>query len=405
MTKKHLLMIASLLSFSLTGCHLFSSSETENTEPTDEDTEDIEEIAPPEKAPDPIPEEDTKNMVSFYGLGDNLIHQQIFEYAQIDDQNYDFKPIYHLLSEQIANTDLAFINQESIIGGDTFGFSGYPAFNTPSDMAENLVDLGFDIVNGSNNHTLDKGSTGVQNTLNYWEPYSEDVLFTGVFASQEDRDTIQIVEKNGLKFAVLAYTYGTNGLVPDESYQLNYFDPDLITQDVTRAQELSDFVIVSAHWGDEHVFEPNQMQYDYAQLFADLDVDVVVGNHSHTIQPIEWVTGADGNETLVIYSLGNALASTTSDRNLLGGSVQFDFVAEDEELSIENVSFNPHVIHYEEAIPGDILSRTDFEIYPLTDYSEEVAAQHALVGFEDNVISVEKYQQKVDEVIPAEFLE
>jgi len=394
MTKNRLLLMYSLFSLSLTSCHLFSPSETENTETPDKSTEDVEEIASPEQEPDPIPEEDAKNTVSFYALGDNLIHQQIFEYAQTDDQAYDFKPIYHLLSEQIANADLAFINQESIIGGDALGFSGYPAFNTPSDMTENLVDLGFDIVNGSNNHTLDKGTTGVQNTLNYWEPYSENVLFTGVFASQEDRDTIQIVEKNGLKFAVLAYTYGTNGLVPDESYQLNYFDPDLITQDVARAQELSDFVIVSAHWGDEHAFEPNQMQYDYAQLFADLDVDVVVGNHSHTIQPIEWVTGADGNETLIIYSLGNALASTISDRNLLGGSIQFDFVAEDEELSIENVSFNPHVIHYEEAIRGDILSRTNFEIYPLADYPEEKAAQHALVGFEDNVISVEKSQQK-----------
>lgn len=395
-------MIYSLFYLFLAGCSLFSSP------PTDPPPEPEEiEKAPEDSVVDTTeePEEALKNTVSFYGLGDNLIHQPIFAYAQVDDHTFDFKPIYHLLSEQIANADLAFINQESIIGGDELGFSGYPAFNTPSDMAENLVDLGFDIVNGSNNHSLDKGTLGVQNTLNYWAQYSEDILFTGVFDSQEHRDAIPIIEKNGLKFSILTYTYGTNGLVPDDSYQLNYFEPDLIVDDVQRAQELSDFVIVSAHWGDEHAFVPNQMQYEYAQLFADLGVDVVIGNHSHTIQPIEWVTGEDGSETLVVYSLGNVLASSISDVNLLGGSIQFDFVAEDEKLSIENVHFTPHVIHYEEGVAGNIDSRTNFEIYPLADYPEEKAAQHALVGFEDNVISVEKYQQKVDEVIPAEFLE
>lgn len=396
----------SSITFLITGCGLLPSSpEEEAFEPEEEISENISEETPKEAPEEPASEDENIQKVSFYGVGDNLIHEQIFNYAQTDEGAYDFKSIYENLADSITDADLSFVNQESIIGGDDLGFSGYPSFNTPSDMIENLVDLGFDIVSGSNNHTLDYGTTGVQNTLNYWADYEEDILFTGAFASQEDRDTIPIIEVDDLNFAILTYTYGTNGLVPDYSYQLNYFDPELITEDVNRAQELSDFVLVSAHWGDEHSFAPNQMQVEYAELFADLGVDVVLGGHSHTIQPIEWVAGEEGNETLVIYSLGNFLASTTSDINLLGGSIQFDFVQEDEEYFIDNVQFEPHVIHYEEGTPGDISTRTNFKLHPLADYLDDLAAQHALNNFEDNIIQVENYEEIVRDVIAEEFLQ
>lgn len=289
------------------------------------------------------------------------------------------------------------------MGGDERGFSGYPAFNTPSDMAGNLVELGFDIVNGSNNHTLDIGTTGLLNSLNYWSAYEDEVLFTGAFESQEHRDTIPVVEKDGVTFSILTYTYGTNGIQPDAPYRVNYFNSDLITDDVNRAKELSDFVVVAAHWGDEHAFYPNQMQLDYAQLFADLEVDVVLGSHSHTLQPIEWVTGETGHETLVIYSLGNLVAASLSDINLLGGTISFDLVKDEDMKSIENIYFEPFIIHYEAGTPGNIDTRTNFEVIKLDDYTPELEQRHALNGYEDNVISIDKYQGIVDEVISGEF--
>src|SRR5699024_11834018 len=117
------------------------------------------------------------------------------------------------------------------------------------------------------------------------------LVFTAVINDQADRHNILIIEVNGLNFSVLTYTYGTNWINPEFPYLLNYFDPELITNDVQRAQEMSDFVIVAAYMGDEHSFTANQMQLEYAQLFADLGVDLVVGGHSHTIQPIESITG------------------------------------------------------------------------------------------------------------------
>lgn len=391
----------------LTGCGFLSPSQDvdvteEPVEVSEETTDSVEDV---KEIPEVMPEENPRIEVSFFGVGDNLIHSQIFNYAQKEDDTFDFKPIYENYSDDIQNADIAFINQESIIGGDDLGFSGFPTFNTPSDMAENLVDLGFDIVVGSNNHSLDKQTAGVQNTLAYWSTFEDEVLFTGVFDSQEHRDEIPIVEVNGLTFSVLTYTYGTNGVIPEAPYQINYFDPELITNDVTRAQEVSDFVIVAAHMGDEHSLSANQMQLDYAQLFADLGVDLMMGSHSHTIQPIEWVTGENGNETLVVYSLGNFLASTPSDINLLGGSLHLNFVEENDEHFIDDVRFEPHLIHYEEEVEGDISTRTNFEIFKLNEYPDELAEKHALNNFEDNIISVENYQNIAEDVIDAEFLE
>lgn len=383
----------------------------QNEEPTDPPSEEngsseVPEEEDPDEEDVPVEEDPSasREVVSFVGVGDNLIHNEIFEYALTEEGSYDFKPIYENVAQDIQNADLSFINQETMFGGDDRPFLGYPAFNTPSDMAGDLVETGFNLMSIANNHTLDMGVTGTLNMLEYLSEYEEDLNYTGAFETQEDRDEIELIEKNGLTFSFLAYTYGTNGIAPDTSYRVNYFDPDLITQDVQRAQEVSDFVIVSAHWGDEHAFTPDAMQEDYAQLFADLEVDAIIGHHSHTIQPVEWITGENGNETLVVYSLGNFLASTTSDFNLLGGMISFDFVQEEEDRFIENVSWEPLVIHYENDEPQNIDTRSQFEIYKLEEYTEELASQHGVNVHRDNEVSIESYIEIIDDVIDTDFL-
>lgn len=394
--------IFALLSVSLTLSACTSVSEPQSSEISEPVVEDQSKKMTRELSTTII--EDTEVKLSFYGVGDNLIHSEIIDYAQIEEDAFNFKPIYQNITDDIQTADLSFINQESIIGGDDLGYTGYPTFNTPSDMVINLVDLGFNIISGSNNHSLDLGTSGIENTLKYWGDYQNDILFTGVFDSQESRDTTDIIEVDGMKFAILTYTYGTNSIEPEFSYLVNYFDSELISEDVQKAKEISDFVIVSAHWGDEHTLAPNQMQVEYAKLFADLEVDLVLGTHSHTIQPVEWMKGTNGNETLVIYSLGNLVASSTSDINMLGGSISLDFIQDGEEHYIDNVKFIPLVIHYETAIEGDIDSRTNFEIFKLSEYSEELANEHALNFFEDNLVSPSNYKKIVQEVIHDDFL-
>lgn len=391
--KKLIFMTAFLL---LTGC---TAPDNDNDETASKSS--VESTI--ESASADIEIEETR--VSFMGVGDNLIHEEIYQDAQKEDGTYDFSTIYPYIKEDVQAADVAFINQETILGGDDLGFSGYPDFNTPSDMAGDLVEVGFDLVNGSTNHSLDKGTQGILNALETWSDYPS-VIYTGVFKSQEQRDTIPVFEKDGLTFSLLTYTYGTNGIEPEYPYLVNYFSEELITQDVEHAKEISDVVLVSAHWGDEHTFAPNDFQQQYAQLFANLGVDVVLGTHSHTIQPVEWIQGEAGNETLVVYSLGNLVAATTSDINLLGGMIAFDIVQQDDqEIQVENVKWSPLVIYYENRVVGDIATRENFEVYKLEDYTDDLAESHGLNGLEDNDVSIEHYQKIVEEVIDPSFLD
>ena len=354
---------------------------------------------------DTVSENEEEKVISFIGVGDNLIHDSIFRDAELPDGTYDFKFIYENVAEDIEEADIAFLNQETISAGGDYPYSGYPAFNTPPEIAQDMKDLGFDLVNGATNHALDYDYPGALNSLAVWNEV-EDVIYTGIYESQADRDEIRTIEREGVTFAFLTYTYGTNGIEPDTSYRVAYFDEEQIRQDVANAKNVSDAVIVSAHWGDENTQEVNEMQRTYAQLFADLEVDVVIGTHPHILQPIEWVTGVNQNKTLVVYSLGNFIAHSLTDYNTLGGMVTFDFViADDETMSIENVQFEPTVSHYV-ADPGNVEnSRRDFKIYKLENYSEELALEHGLNGYEDLEITPNNYLSLVKNVIPAEMLE
>jgi poly-gamma-glutamate synthesis protein (capsule biosynthesis protein) len=352
----------------------------------------------------PIEKDETK-VISFIGVGDNLIHDSVFQDAKLADGTYEFKYIYENVAGDIEEADIAFLNQETISAGDDYAYSGYPAFNTPPEIAQDMSDLGFDLVNGATNHALDYDYPGALNSLAVWNEL-EDVVYTGIYESQTDRDEIRTIEREGVTFSFLTYTYGTNGIEPDTSYRVAYFDEEQIRQDVANAKTVSDVVIVSAHWGDENTQEVNEMQRTYAQLFADLEVDVVIGTHPHILQPIEWVTGVNQNRTLVVYSLGNFIAHSLTDYNTLGGMVTFDFVvAADNSVTVENVQFEPTVAHYV-ADPGNVEnSRRDFKIYKLEDYSEELALQHGLNGYEGFEISPDNYLSIVKNVIPAEMLE
>ena len=354
---------------------------------------------------DAVSENEEKKVISFIGVGDNLIHDSIFRDAELEDGTYDFKFIYENVAEDIEEADIAFLNQETISAGDDYAYSGYPAFNTPPEIAQDMHDLGFDLVNGATNHALDYDYPGALNSLAVWNE-QEAVVYTGIYATQADRDEIRTIEREGVTFSFLTYTYGTNGIEPDTSYRVAYFDEEQIRLDVANAKTVSDVVIVSAHWGDENTQEVNEMQRTYAQLFADLEVDVVIGTHPHILQPIEWVTGANQNQTLVVYSLGNFIAHSLTDYNMLGGMVTFDFiVADDDKVTVENVHFEPTVSHYV-ADPGNVEnSRRDFKIYKLEDYSEQLASEHGLNGYEGLEITPNNYLSIAKNVIPAEMLE
>ncbi|MDF9825142.1 poly-gamma-glutamate capsule biosynthesis protein CapA/YwtB (metallophosphatase superfamily) [Breznakia sp. PF5-3] len=360
-----------------------------------------------EKKQEPIVKEEPKDtVVSFVGVGDNLIHGSIYREAdgfagEMNDEEYDFKPMYKQVKKDIKKADISFINQETILGGDELGLSGYPAFNSPTSIAEDLNDTGFNLYNLASNHSLDRSSDGIINALQAFDKL-EGITYSGISDSEERASQIAVFEREGITFSFLSYTYGTNGIEPMNAYEVSYFDEEKIKNDVAKAKTISDVVIVSAHWGDENTFEPNDMQKKYAQLFADLDVDVVIGTHPHVIQPIEWLEGTNGNQTLVVYSLGNFLGGMLGVDNILSGMISFDFIKDvkTEDIRIENVKWTPLVIHFEGNQNNIVDDRYNYAVYKLEDYSDKLAKKHVLNGYEgqrvDQLLLVEKTKQVIN---------
>ena len=162
-------------------------------------------------------------------VGDNLIHDTLIrdahEYANYN--GYDFKPMYDIIKPIISSYDLAYYNQETILGGEELGLRSYPTFNSPYEVGDAMVDAGFNLVSLATNHTMDAGEKAVLNSREYWNK-QEDVLAVGSYSSMEERNEVQVREVNNIKYTMLNYTYGTNGMpVPSgKDYLVNVWPTD-----------------------------------------------------------------------------------------------------------------------------------------------------------------------------------
>ncbi len=245
-----------------------------------------------------------KSSATLFMVGDALLHGAVYKQAQTDDGGYDFSEMTAVLGEITPQYDLCFYNQETILGGTALGLSSYPTFNSPQEFGDVMMGYGFNLVSLANNHTLDKGETGIRASLAYWA--NQEAMTAGSAGSFEERDALKIGEVNGITYTLLAYTYGTNGIpVPEgKEYLVNVYTKEMIAQDVERVREQVDVLIVSMHWGVEYTHTPTQEQREMAQFLADLGVDLVIGHHPHVIQPVEWI-----DDTLVYYSLGNLISA------------------------------------------------------------------------------------------------
>jgi 2',3'-cyclic-nucleotide 2'-phosphodiesterase (5'-nucleotidase family) len=240
-------------------------------------------------------------------VGDVLLHMPLIQYAKEGD-SYHFDKIFTPIAPVLKGYDVAFYNQESIIGGGD-KFSGYPCFNAPPQIGETMLRLGFNIVSLANNHTLDKNVQGVLHSVAFWK--EKDIAAIGSYANELDSKKPFIQCKNGITYAFFAYTTLTNREVPiDKPYLLNTFSKEKVKRDIEHVRPLVDIIIVSIHWGIEYQNLPSKEQQVIAGYLADLGVDIVFGHHPHVIQPIVQI-----KNTLVVYSLGNFLSSqSTADR-------------------------------------------------------------------------------------------
>ncbi len=341
--------------------------------------------------------------ISFLAAGDNVIHPCFYIDAKKraaveksegkDVREYDFKPTYADAAELIASYDLAFINQETLMAGEEFGYSGYPTFNSPRDLAYDLIELGFDIVNIANNHMCDKGTSGLGATIDFWKSL-ENVTMIGGYSDAEDYESLRIVECKGVKLAFIGYTEMTNGIKLRSSEPVvPYANDEDIKRQVSAAKEVADIVIVSVHWGNENWNITTDEQEHLAQVMCDSGADVILGHHPHVLQPIEQLTSTDGeHQTLCIYSLGNLISGMASWENMVGGFFTFDIVQlSNGEVFIDSPEFIPTVCW----VGANYLNS---HLYFLEDYTDALEKAHGTYhqyGSYGSVEDMKAYAKKI----------
>lgn len=350
---------------------------------------------PAEPVPEPAPE------VTLVMVGDILLHTPLAETGELEDGGYDFRALFENMREEISAADLALVNQEVILGGTELGISGYPSFNAPYELGDALVDAGFDVILHATNHALDKGRKGLLNCLAFWEEHYPEKAVLGIHKSLEDSEEIYIYEQDGIKIAVLNYTYGTNGIAlpKDMPYAVDLLDRERVAADLARAEELADFTVVCPHWGTEYKLTQSKEQEKWTIFFAENGADLIIGTHPHVIEPIYWVTRngegtwvheeADAEQAvpeggvLVYYSLGNFCNWTSGAKKgvanrMVGGMAQVTISRNDEgEVSIADWAVKPLVCHLERGFGGAT-------VYPLDEYTEELAERNEIVKQDDS---------------------
>lgn len=338
--------------------------------------------------------------VTLVAVGDNLIHNTLIEAGKSSDGGLDYTSFYANIKKDISAADIAVINQETMLGGAEFEYSGYPQFNTPWEVGTAAIDAGFDIFTCATNHSMDVGFKGIEQECKFFDEHPE-VIHVGTNDTEEEYNSVVYYTKNNIKFAVLNYTYGTNGIsLPEgKSWCINMMDKDKITADVNAARQNADVVIVFPHWGTENSSSVSDYQKEYVKLFSDLGVDIVIGTHPHVLQPVEWVTNeSTGKKMIVYYSLGNFISHQTSVDQLCGGMARLTIEKNNGEISVSSAKLVPVVCWYSK----NENEKFDFQVYKLGDYTESLAQLHSQ---KSKGVTPEYFTEHSKEIISEEFLE
>ncbi len=284
--------------------------------------------------------------VSFAVFGDNLIHEPIYTYGLNHQGNFDF--LYDNVLDIIKENDVSVINQETPLVNDPTEYSGYPVFGTPVQVGEAVVNAGFDVVTCATNHALDRGAEGIHTTKEFFAEH--DVLCLGIQSAEEaERRPYETVMRNNMRFALFNYTYGTNGISPPDGfpYMVHRLEDEAqIREDILRAKEEADAVIVFVHWGTENAVLPDAFQERWTDVFLDCRVDVVVGTHPHVLQPYEMLEGTDGHRMLVYYSIGNFVSAQPEKSCVKGGMASFTVVPTPDGARVMEYDLSPLTIHW-----------------------------------------------------------
>lgn len=262
-----------------------------------------------QEEPEVVEEEST---VTIRSVGDILVHSDVYTTARTDT-GFDFSGMFDPVRVYMQDADITTANMEVPVAGEEFGLSGYPQFNAPPEIIDALAGAGVDIVNNATNHSMDRGDGGVvASTGNMRE---RGMLYTGSYASEQDKSVPRIIEVNGITVGFLGFTYGTNGLPVEQEHFASLIDDTLAAQ-VAALDSQVDVAVVMLHMGDEYAPLPNEFQEETATAALDAGADLVLGGHPHVVEPFAGP---------VWYSHGNFLHGQWEEPTKVGGIGEFTF--------------------------------------------------------------------------------
>ena len=249
--------------------------------------------------------------LSFIFIGDIMGHgPQITSAYDSKTTSYNYDNCFKYITDEISAPDYAIGNLEVTLAGPPF--KGYPQFSSPDELAVACKNSGMDVLVTSNNHSCDRGGSGIIRTVDVLD--SLNIIHTGTFLDSSDRAERYplIIESDCMRIAILNYTYGTNGLPYPEPTIVNMIDKELMKKDLEIAKSKNvDKIIVVTHWGSEYKLQPVQYQIDHGQFLFDNGADIIIGSHPHVLEKMIWeksIVEKEG-ESLIVYSLGNFVSN------------------------------------------------------------------------------------------------
>lgn len=393
--KKQLLLLLILL---IVGCSFFGIYKIWN-KPNSGLNNKLNEIIEPE---DPIKTYTAKLIAT----GDGLVHSTVYKAAYNNQtSSYDFSNMLTYTKDLLKDYDIKYYNQETIFD-DTESYGGYPRFNTPSDFGKSMIEAGFNVVSLATNHSMDRGADSAKRSTTWWKS-QENVLTSGMATSEEERTNYQIKEANGITYTMLSYTYGTNGLgtseINNEPYLVNLYSEELVKADIAAIRDKVDVLIVAMHWGNEYQQNASETQRNQAKFLAENDVDIVLGTHSHCIQPWEMI-----DDTVVFYSFGNFISNQMGAEQALVRKVgvigmfatleivkTVDTENDTETIEIKNIGAD---LNYTYRFYNNNIKKNDYLVIPFSKMEEKYLSNYESVYEEfSNVLT--KYDDSIN-IVP-----
>lgn len=320
---------------------------------------------------EPQNQKSEKTRVRLIATGDMIPHDAINQAAKQADGSYEYSPMFGDMKKYFDNADVRFCNQAVLGGGVEFGISGYPKFNSPTEFARDMAELGCNVVNTGTNHTNDFNQEVINASVGAWDGLPGVKAVAGANTNASEQQKVRFFEAKGIKFAFVSYSTYTNEPNPTP-YSLTMYSSALAKRQLSEARQKADIVLVSMRWGTEYSQNVNAQQKRQAQELANFGADVVLGHGPHVLEPVEIITLDDGRKSYVWYSLANFFNGQLEPETLFNGIAVMDI--DPQSKKIATPAYLPVYMHYEwsnaDRTAGKLLTRRNFNMYTFDDAQE-----------------------------------